>query len=335
MNYASLGDNMRQFQQTRQNFSLKTTLNTLVNELSSGEKSDKVKATNGDTAKFSAIDNRLKVLSSLAYLSSETELTLSSTQTALSNFDVQRGALAGQLLTITSDTPDFQIEQAAAAGRSRLDGLISTLNTKLGEDSLFAGKAVDQAALTSADTMLTDILAQIGGATDTATIAATVDTWFDDPAGGFATIGFTGDTGDQPQRRLDMDTQITIDARADDPGIKAVLKGAVLAALAQEVPGLSKLVQTDLLSEAGLQLQSAASDVAAIQGRVGYAEGEVERFAVSQSAEQSALTMARNLITQADPFETATELQAVQLQLETHYAMTARLSGLSLMEYLR
>jgi flagellar hook-associated protein 3 FlgL len=335
MNYSSVGDNMRQFQQSRQNFSLKTTLNTLVNELSTGEKSDKVKATNGDTAQFSAIDNRLKVLSSLAYLSSETELTLSSTQTALSNFDTQRGALTGQLLTVTSDTPDFQVEQAAAAGRSRLDGLISTLNTKLGEDSLFAGKAVDQAALTSADIMLADILAQIGGATDTATITTTVDTWFDDPAGGFETIGFTGDAGDQQQRSLDTETQITIDVRADDPGIRAVLKGAVLAALAQEIPGLDKLTQTDLLSDGGLELQSAASDIAAIQGRIGYAEGEVERVSVSQSAEQSALTIARNLITQADSFDTATELQAVQLQLETHYAMTARLSGLSLMEYLR
>jgi len=37
----------------------------------------------------------------------------------------------------------------------------------------------------------------------------------------------------------------------------------------------------------------------------------------------------------ADPFETASTLQAVQLQLETHYAMTARLSRLSLAEYLR
>jgi flagellar hook-associated protein 3 FlgL len=90
-----------------------------------------------------------------------------------------------------------------------------------------------------------------------------------------------------------------------------------------------------LLFEGGLQLQSAADDIAQVKGRIGYFEGEVERIAISQSSEISALSLARNLITQADPFEVATELKAVQLQLETHYAMTARLSRLNLVEYLR
>lgn len=335
MNYASLGDGVRQFQQARQILSIKTNLNTLVNELSSGEKSDKMKATNGDSSRFSAIDNRLKVLSSQAFVAKETQLTLSATQTALNNFDAQRGALADQLLPITPDSPDFQVTQAAAAGRSRLDGLVSTLNTKLGDDSLFAGTAFDQAALTSSDAMLADIVTQIGAATDTATILSTVDTWFDDPAGGFAALGYTGDTGAQQQKRLDGDSKIAIEARADDDGIKSVLKGAVIAALVDDIPGLDKSVKVSLLFEAGLQLQSAASDVAGIQGRLGYAEEEVERISVAQSAEQAALNTARNLITQADPFDTASELQAVQLQLETHYAMTARLSRLSLSEYLR
>lgn len=335
MNYVSLGDGMRQFQQSRQNFSIKSNLNTLVNELSSGEKSDKVKATNGDTARLSSISNRLKVLTSLAFLTKETELTLSTTQTALSNIDTQRGALADQLLPITSDSPDFQLSQAARAGRERFGGLIGTLNTKLGDDSLFAGTAVDRAPLASAEAMLTDIVTQIGGATDTATILATVNTWFDDPAGGFSTLGYVGDTGDQLQRRLDTDNIVSIDARADDPGLKSVLKGAMIAALAQEMAGLDKTTKAELLFEGGLQLQSAASDVAAIKGRIGYAEGEVQRLTVSQNAEKTALSMAENEITQANPYDTASELQAVQLQLEMHYATTARLSRLSLAEYLR
>jgi hypothetical protein len=67
MNFASIGDAMQQFQLSRHNTSLKTSINTLATELSSGEKSDKVKAANGDTARFSAIDNRVKVLTSLSY----------------------------------------------------------------------------------------------------------------------------------------------------------------------------------------------------------------------------------------------------------------------------
>ena len=335
MNFSSIGDGVQQFQLQRQNTVLKTSLNTLAIELSSGNVSDVVKANNGDTEKFSAVDNRLKVLSSLKYLTAETQLTLSTTQAALSNLDTQRGALADPLILITNESTDLQINVAARSSRDQFDALIQTLNTRLGDKSLFSGAAVNSAAFTSPDVIITDIVTQIGGATDTATIVATIDTWFDDPAGGFATVAYTGDTGDHVFRRLDNTTQVKLDARADDPGIKAVLKGAVYASVASEIGGLDKQTKAELLFEGGVQLQSAASHLAQVQGRLGYVEGEVERLSAEQSSEQSALNIARNLMTQADPFETATELQAIQTQLETHYAMTARLSRLSLAEYLR
>lgn len=335
MNFSSIGDGVQQFQLQRQNTAIKTTLNRLTNELSSGNASDLIKANNGDTAKFSAVDNRLKVLSSLKFLTAETQLTLSTTQAALSNLDTQRGALADPLILINKESTDLQVTEAARASRDRFDGLIQTLNTRVGDDSLFAGKAVNDAAFTSSDIMIADVVAQIGGATDTATIMAAIDTWFDDPAGGFATVAYTGDTGDQVVRRLDNTTQVTLDARADDPGIKEVLKGAVYASIASEMGGLDKQTKAELLFAGGVQLQGAASDLAQVQGRLGYVEGEVERFSAAHSSEQAALNIARNLMTQADPFETATELQAIQTQLETHYAMTARLSRLSLAEYLR
>jgi flagellar hook-associated protein 3 FlgL len=335
MNFASIGDGVQQFQLQRQNTALKTSLNRLTNELSSGNASDLIKANNGDTVRFSAVDNRLKVLSSLNFLAAETQLTLSATQVALSNLDTQRSALAEPLILINNESTDLQVAEAARASRDRLDGFIQTLNTRVGDDSLFAGKAVNDAALTSSDTMIANVVAQIGGATDASTIIATIDNWFDDPAGGFATLAYTGDTGDHVVRRLDNTTQVALDARADDPGIKEVLRGAVYASIASEMGGLDKQTKAELLFAGGVQLQSAASDLAQVQGRLGYVEAEVERFSAAHSSEQAALNIARNLMTQADPFETATELQAIQTQLETHYAMTARLSRLNLAEFLR
>ena len=335
MNFASLGDGMQHFHLQRNNTALKTALNSLTGQLSSGEVSDKVKASGGDTARFNAIDNRLKVLDSFSQSIKETQQTLSTTQVLLDNFDSKRDAMTGSLLLVIPDSSDFQIEEASRAGRNSFDGLVSTLNTRLGDESLFSGTAVNQAALTSPAVMLADIVTQIGGSTDFNVITATVNTWFDDPAGGFVILGYQGDLGVQPERHLDNDTRIKLGVRADDAGIKAVLKGAVLAAIGQELSGLDKRTQAALLFEGGLQLQSAADDIAQVKGRIGYFEGEVERIAISQSSEISALSLARNLITQADPFEVATELKAVQLQLETHYAMTAKLSRLNLVEYLR
>ena len=335
MNISSLGDGMQQFQLQRQNTSLKTTLNTLAQQLSSGEYADRVKANNGDTARLSAVDNRLKVLSALKFSSTETQLTLSATQTALSHLDRQRSAMSDPLILINGESTQLQMTEAARSSRDRFEGMIATLNTRQGDNSLFAGTAVHQAPLTSPDIILNDIVTQIGTATDTSDIIAAIDTWFDDPAGGFATLAYTGDTGGPVTRRLDNQTQIEIDARADDPALKQVLRGAVYAAVTAELGGLDRRTQSELLFAGGVQLQTAASDLAQVQARLGFAEGEVERFAEIQSAEQATLNIARNLLTQADPFETATKLQAIQTQLETHYAMTARLSRLSLAEYLR
>ena len=64
-------------------------------------------------------------------------------------------------------------------------------------------------------------------------------------------------------------------------------------------------------------------------------EARVEDAAARLSARGTALEIARNDMSAADPYETATKLQNVQLQLETHYTLTARLSRLSLTEYLR
>jgi flagellar hook-associated protein 3 FlgL len=82
-------------------------------------------------------------------------------------------------------------------------------------------------------------------------------------------------------------------------------------------------------------LQSAASGVAQLQSRIGFAEQSVERASVENTAQIAVLTIQRNDSVGVDPFEAATALQSLQIQLETHYAMTARLSSLSLVEYLR
>jgi flagellar hook-associated protein 3 FlgL len=52
------------------------------------------------------------------------------------------------------------------------------------------------------------------------------------------------------------------------------------------------------------------------------------------TAQETGLQMAINDLVSADPFDTATRLQSVQLQLETHYSVVGRLSQLSLLRYI-
>jgi len=335
MNLTSIGDGAQFLTTQRHNTTLKSRLNTLAEQLSTGQIADKAQALNGNTQRLSAIDHRLTVLGTKQERNAETALTVANMQRALANVDTQRGALSETLTLISRDSPTYQIADGARQAVGTFGSLVATLNTQVGGQSLFSGKAVDGVALAPPADMLADLTAAIGGATAQADIIAAVDTWFDDPAGGFATVAYLGDTGEPLEKRLDETLSLSLDARADDPEIRATLKGAAIAAMADQLPGLSQTVKAGLLFEGGLRLQTTASDMAAVQARLGYVEGEVARVSVAQTAEASALGIARNDLVNADPFETASTLQAVQLQLETHYAMTARLSRLSLAEYLR
>ena len=114
--------------------------------------------------------------------------------------------------------------------------------------------------------------------------------------------------------------------------MKALAKGALAA---DSNLTLSLDTRRSLQQTAGVDLLSTASPIANLQARLGHAEQQVEQASVRISAQQSSYGIARNDLVSADPYETATRLQAVQQQLETQYTLTARLSRLSLTEYLR
>ena len=147
-------------------------------------------------------------------------------------------------------------------------------------------------------------------------------------------MAYLGDTGEPMQKRLTDDQSVRLDARADDPAIKTALKAAAIAAMANELPGLTTESKSVLLLDAGVRLFGAASGLVSVQERIGFVEESVDRATVAMTAQRTTLASSRNELISADPFDTASRLQAVQLQLETHYTVTARMSQLSLLGYI-
>lgn len=89
-----------------------------------------------------------------------------------------------------------------------------------------------------------------------------------------------------------------------------------------------------LVETAGQDLLSAESGVIALRARVGYGQETIETVTTRLTAEGHALDLAISDLTAADPYDTASALEAAQLQLETLYAVQARLSSLGLAGYL-
>ncbi len=201
---------------------------------------------------------------------------------------------------------------------------------------MFGGTTLDASPLADANTMLDALHVEVTGLTTAADIDAAIDNWFDASGGGFETVGYEGGTTDFISRSIASTQTVEIGLRADDQAIRDTLKGLAKGALAGD-PTLAfdTDIQRDLQVQSGADLLSTASSLAGIQGRLGHIEGQVEEASTRIAAQETSYGIARNELVSADPFETATRLQSVQLQLETHYTLTARLSRLSLTEYLR
>jgi flagellar hook-associated protein 3 FlgL len=183
--------------------------------------------------------------------------------------------------------------------------------------------------------MLTELRAAVAGTATIDEVRDAISDWFDLAGGGFETVGYLGNTGLAPTRRIDDETTARLDARADSQAVRDVLKATALAALSTE-PGivLTTTERSTLFARATTDLVAASSGIVNLQARTGAEEARAEAAKVRLTAQVSALSLMRNDMVSADLFETASELEQVQTQLETHYTVTARLSRLSLVGYL-
>jgi flagellar hook-associated protein 3 FlgL len=332
----SFGDMSQHFQSLRQTGTIKSQLSILTRELASGLVADPAAHLGGDTRPLSHLNRDIAVLESFGQATTETARTLDQMQTTLQGTDSIRGSLTSRFLLISQHSSPLNVTDAARAGRDGFKDMVSGLNARIGDRTLFAGSAVDTVPLADSETMLTSILASLGGATTAAAIEAGVAAWFDTPGGGFDTVGYLGATTGPQNRTISETETATLDANAADPALREVLRGAALAAVADALSGtIDNANKAALVQSSGAALLSAAAPLSFLQGRLGETEADVARVATTNAARLSTYKIARSDLVGADPFETATRLQDVQVQLETHYAVTARLSRLSLVDYIR
>ena len=125
--------------------------------------------------------------------------------------------------------------------------------------------------------------------------------------------------------------------RADNNVIRETLASLAAAVVGSDDGGasLSQRERLTLLSVASLKGVAARDGITALEAEVGFAEAQIDKAAVNAEAERTVLEIARNKIVARDPFEAATEFTALESQVQAIFAVTARLSSLSLTGFLR
>ncbi len=334
MSFVSIGDLSQSLQLRRDNARLKADLSRLSSEVSSGRIADLRGAEKGDLRPLAAIERTVALLDGYRTAVREAALFAETAQTTLSTLDASADELIGNLFLARTAASPTQIDAVGAAAASAFESAVARLNVQVAGRTVFAGIATDGPALAPAGDILDAVEVAAAGATTAADVEVALDTWFA-PGGGFDTTAYLGSDTLRPFRLSDSDTA-TPSVTADAPELRATLKGMAMAALLDRgILAAAPGERSALAERAAEALVPARDGVIAVRAGVGAAEAVIERSRVRIEVETSTAELARARIVAADPFVAATELQAVQVQLESLYAVTARLSSLNLAAYLR
>jgi flagellar hook-associated protein 3 FlgL len=338
MSFSSIGDLAQSFQMRRSNVVLQQRLSVLSEELTGGRKADVASAVSNDFSALAGYERSLKTLASYRMAAAEAATFVQSMQLSLETAQNALSEAAPGLLSATTTSDPVLVGAVTADAKQKFLATVSVLNTQIGGRYLFSGAATDQRPLITGQDMLGALsLATAGQATVGGYVAA-VDAWFDAPAGGggYLDMAYGGSAQTLAPMRIGSGEEVSVTLTAADPQIREMLKGLALAslvsegALAGDVQGRAQLTRT-----AGQIAMSSDGALAGLRANVGVWQAHIDLVETRNASEASSVELARNGIVAADPYETASALEELQTRLETLYALTARLSRLSLADYLR
>ena len=336
MSFLSVGDLTQSFLLRHQSTRLKTEMQRLTSELASGKLGDLAKAVSGDFGPLGGIERSLSNLKAFKVSANEASRFVSATQDSLGLVQSLSQELAPGLMTAGNSGHSSLISAAATDSRQKFRAAVSALNTRVGDRNLFSGTATDRPPLAPADTILADLQVAISGQTTAAGVRAAVDTWFNTPGGGYDTVAYLGSASSLSPFQIGAGQEARMDVTASDQAFRDTLKGFALSALVAD-GALSGNVgeQADLLRSAGEQLLTSQRGMADVRANVGSVQGHIEDVMTENSSETASLKIARSKITSADPYEAASSLKLTQTNLEMLYTLTARVSSLNLVNFLR
>jgi len=316
-----------------QNRSLRAALETAGQEMTTGQVADVRKATGGDLTPVFAIDaamQRLEVRGQgLALASARADAA----QLALGTAQDAAGDLALDLEAAVSRGDPVSTRSLQAGAASVLETVVNALNTSFGGRSLMAGAAHDGPALASASQIVEAVSALIAAAPDSGAARLAVDAYFDTPGGGFETDIFLGSPTDAAGVEIDDGSRVDYLPRADASALRDMMKG--LAMIAAAPAAVDEADRSQLTGGGARVLMAAGEDVTRMRAALGSAQEMISNATDAAEAERNALGRSRNDLVGVDQYEAASRFAELEGQLQSLYTVTARLSGLSLMNFLR
>lgn len=336
MRYTNFPDLLGYSQRMRSTGLLKARLETVSQEAVTGIKADLTKAADGRVGDIHLLQKALADIdvetriNSLA--SSRIDFIMQGIQgsrTELNNIDVRA--------TVALNTGnDDAVRAVSTEAATSLQSIMEALSIKHGTRNLFSGDATNTPPFASSDELLDDIKQILTTSATSADAEAALDTYFNDALGGFNTDIYQGGSGNAASIRLGNNETINMDIRGDNQAIKDTLRGlSVLAASTDVGMDLSSDMFKDIYTSAVTAASNGNTGLITLEASMGNYAATINTMEDRNSTEKNTLTAAYQAIAGRDQFEAASELKQLEVALESSYIITARISDLSLTNYLR
>lgn len=317
----------------RQGADLRGQVQRAAQEVASGKHSDISATLRGDLSPILAIDASLSRLAAYGSTANDAAIQTAAQQSAIAGLSQLSNGVSTALMGVTDVSTPAQVNTLASDARGRLASVIGLLNTQAGGRAVFSGVATDTPPLGSTDDLLAALETAAVGATTAGQVAAAVTTWFNDPLG-FG-VFYQGGAALSPAPIAAGETA-DLSTTAMDPAIRETMAGLAMAALLDRGMLAGDYDErAGLATTAGQTLTRSEEDRVTLAARIGTVEAQIETARTRNGAEETTLGILRSDIGSVDPYEAATRLENVRAQLESLYLITARVSRLSLTEYLR
>lgn len=335
MTWHTLGSLALPFQLTRQAATLRADLARHSAELATGRVAAPQRHLRGNLAPLAALEARQSRIAATSAALRQDGLRFDAAQLAIGRM-AEIGGQFGAQVSLAATTGTMQaLSTSAQMAAGALADSIAALSVRVAGQAVLGGSASDRPPLAPAQTLLDTARAAVHGLTSAADISAALDAMFHSPGGAFDTIVNQAGPAVPGVALPDGSAGLTVPTVADT-ALRAHLKNLTQAALLGDaMPDLPLSERTRLSQQSAEGMSTNAARLAALQAVTGHAQARIEDARTRLRNEEDALARARDDMIGADPFEAAARLEDSRSRLEAVYAVTARLSRLSLLDSLR
>jgi flagellar hook-associated protein 3 FlgL len=318
-------------------------------EVASGRLADVGASLGARTAETVSLRQEFARLETIAVTNASAGARLEVTQQTLSNISTAAQGFASALLAARESQTGPRLAQGEA--RANLVSLIDSLNTSFAGGQLFSGVNLENTPVaryygtptSPARQAVADAFQAAFGFPQTnpqvATLAgAPLESFlendfaalFDDAAW---KANWSTASDDNIQSRIAVSDVIETSTNANEPVFRKLAEAYTMVA-DLGVEGMNREGFSTIVDRALSLTTEAVQELAALQGALGSAQARIAQSTTRIEAQIDVITTRINGLESVDPFEAATRVNSLLTQIETAYALTARIQRLSLLNYL-